>query len=168
MNINEGQESLKRALLMMSYKLDKTLNENINESSKMLRFLTPDVVLYKPEAVINLMGLPKANTKNVDKIVQTINDAISGAGTGDGLYYAISNTDAFNTLERSILISSKYKSSYGESLGDAMEGEWFATKSRATLNKILQTLIDNYCASTGKNNKKWCEIKPEGQVKYGF
>ena len=170
MNIKEGQESLKRALLMMNYKLDKTLNENINEATKMIRFLTPDVVLKMPEELTNqLTGLPKANQDKIETIIKVINDAVSGVGTNkEALSRAIKNDNTFNSLQRSLAISSAYKKNYGESLGDALDNELTTYGLKDELNKKIQTQIDQYCAGVGQKNKKWCEMKPEGEIKYGF
>ena len=71
-----------------------------------------------------------------------------------------------NNRTNTILIINK--KNYGESLGDALENEFTTYGLKNELNKKIQTQIDQYCAGVGQKNKKWCEMKPEGEIKYGF
>ena len=116
-NLNEGNEALNRALLMMKYDSAKTLNENV------IMLLegdnTDDYYEYK---IKQLLKYPETHkvfkpslTEKGKLAAKAINNSISGLGTDlKGVNHAIDN--GFSTLEELIGISKFYKETYNNSL----------------------------------------------------
>ena len=96
------------------------------------------------------------------KAAQAINQGVSG----------LRNADKSETVN----YSKKYKESYGESLLDALEGEWFAGGDDRVIEKGVRLAKElcNQPRKYGSNmdgekrHKEWCTPVSDNQLKYGF
>lgn len=167
-NLNEGNEALNRALLMMKYDNSKTLNENVNmllESDN-----TDDYYEYKIEQLLEYPETHKTFTPkltNEGKLAaKAINNSISGLGTDlKGVNHSIDN--GFKTLEELVGISKFYKETYGNSLFSDLQGEVFSFGLSRITDKGVD-LAKKVCLSPTTTNKKWCAVTSVEKQKYGF
>lgn len=167
--IKEGQEELKRSLLMMNYDMKKTLSENtevITEQSSDDYFkVRIQQILEYPEKI--KVFTPVVGPTQI-KAANVIKNAVTGLGTKfSDVNYSIDN--GFKTLEELLGISKKYKESYGESLLDALSGEWFSGGETRVINKGVR-LAKKLCNNPNKDSKynEWCKVINPNKLKYGF
>jgi len=176
--IKEGQEELIQSLLVMNYDMKKTLSENIeiiNEQNNQKYFeIRIKQILKYPEKI---SVFKPVIGQNQIKAAHLINQGVSGlrnADKSERVNYSIDK--GFNTLEELLGLSKKYKESYGESLLDALEGEWFAGGDDRVIEKGvgLAKELCNQPRKYGSNMdgekrlKEWCTPVSDNQLKYGF
>jgi len=162
------EEALQAIKLRMNYDSSKTLNENkdlVTEqaSSNLEYFKTAAKSLMNDPSQIKSInfGNPTTNVKNA---VTAIKNSVSGVGTDlHGLDYILQK--GFNNISNSIAIIKSYPETGGESLFDALNGEWFAG---GTVDKIVNqvaTQLMGWC--NGKKNIGICTPKTNDELKYG-
>jgi hypothetical protein len=161
-------ESLERIKLMMSYDMGKTLNENkqiVNEQNvddyEYFETATKSIMKY-PNQISKLnFGNPTANVKVASKAIK---DSVEGMGTDfHGLDYILKT--GFNNISNSMSIIKNYESIGGESLFDALNGEWFAGgKMDKIVSQVSKQLME-WCKT--KSNVSICIPKSEDELKYG-
>lgn len=169
--IKEGQEELRRSLLMMNYDMKKTLSENtevISEQSNEEYFkIRIKQILKYPEKISSFK--PVIGQTQI-KAAQTLNQGVTGlASSAKSTAVNYSIDKGFNTLEELLGLSKKYKESYGESLLDALEGEWFAGGDDRVIEKGIR-LAKQLCNNPKKDKKynEWCKPVSTNKLKYGF
>lgn len=176
--IKEGQEELKRSLLVMNYDMRKTLSENtevIIEQNNEKYFETRIKQILKYPEKISVFK-PSIGQTQI-KAAQVINQGVSGlrnADKSEAVNYSIDR--GFNTLEELLGLSKKYKESYGESLLDALEGEWFAGGDDRVIEKGVRLAkeVCNQPRRYGSNMdgekryKEWCTPVSDNELKYRF
>ena len=176
--IKEGQEELKRSLLVMNYDMRKTLSENtevIIEQNNEKYFETRIKQILKYPEKISVFK-PSIGQTQI-KAAQVINQGVSGlrnADKSEAVNYSIDR--GFNTLEELLGLSKKYKESYGESLLDALEGEWFAGGDDRVIEKGVRLAkeVCNQPKRYGSNMdgekryKEWCTPVSDNELKYRF
>ncbi len=176
--IKEGQEELKRSLLVMNYDMRKTLSENtevIIEQNNEKYFETRIKQILKYPEKISVFK-PSIGQTQI-KAAQVINQGVSGlrnADKSEAVNYSIDK--GFNTLEELLGLSKKYKESYGESLLDALEGEWFAGGDDRVIEKGVRLAkeVCNQPRRYGSNMdgekryKEWCTPVSDNELKYRF
>ena len=176
--IKEGQEELKRSLLVMNYDMRKTLSENtevIIEQNNEKYFETRIKQILKYPEKISVFK-PSIGQTQI-KAAQVINQGVSGlrnANKSEAVNYSIDK--GFNTLEELLGLSKKYKESYGESLLDALEGEWFAGGDDRVIEKGVRLAkeVCNQPRRYGSNMdgekryKEWCTPVSDNELKYRF
>ena len=161
-------EALNQMRLRMVYDSSKTLNENrelVSEqaNSNLEYFETAAKSLMNDPSQIKSInfGNPTANVKNA---VTAIKNSVSGMGTDfHGLDYILQK--GFNNISNSMAIIKSYPETGGESLFDALDGEWFAG---GTMDKIVNQVANqlmNWC--NGKTNIGICTPKTKDELKYG-
>jgi len=147
-----AEEALNEIRLRMVYNASKTLNENkgmVKEQADMNMeyFKTATKSLMNnPSQIANVdFGKPTANVKNA---AAAIKKSVSGLGTDfHGLDYILQN--GFNNINNSMAIVKNYPAIGGESLYEALNGEWFAG---GTKNKIINQVAGQLM--------EWCKTKP--------
>lgn len=163
-----AEESLQRIKLMMEYDLSKTNTEN----ESIIQEQSMDILKYFKTAVESILNKPEQvdkinfGTSIVDaaKAAKTIEKAISGVGTTtEAIDYVINN--AFKDLASSIAIIKKYPEVAGESLYEALEGEWFADETKENLIKKVGSQLMTWCQTNPKVTI--CIPKSEEELKYG-
>lgn len=167
-DLNEGNDALKRVLLMMKYDNSKTLNENVNillEGDN-----TDDYYEYKIEQLLEYPETHKvfkpSLTEKGKLVAKAINDSISGLGTDlKGVNHAIDN--GFSTLEELVGISKFYKETYNNSLFSDLKGEVFSFGPSRITDKGIE-LAKKTCLTPTITNKKWCTVTSVEKQKYGF
>lgn len=176
--IKEGQEELKRSLLVMNYDMRKTLSENtevIIEQNNEKYFETRIKQILKYPEKISVFK-PSIGQTQI-KAAQVIHQGVSGlrnADKSEAVNYSIDK--GFNTLEELLGLSKKYKESYGESLLDALEGEWFAGGDDRVIAKGIRLAkeVCNQPRRYGSNMdgekryKEWCTPVSDNELKYRF
>lgn len=176
--IKEGQEELKRSLLVMNYDMRKTLSENteviIEQNNEKYFEIRIKQILKYPEKIS--VFKPSIGQTQI-KAAQVINQGVSGlrnADKSEAVNYSIDK--GFNTLEELLGLSKKYKESYGESLLDALEGEWFAGGDDRVIEKGVRLAkeVCNQPRRYGSNMdgekryKEWCTPVSDNELKYRF
>ena len=167
-DLNEGNEALKRVLLMMKYDNKKTLVENTS-----LIFEQTDVE-YFDTVVKSYMKNPQNITINygspkIDPIknAQAFQKAIGGIGREiSGLDYIINKT--FNNISDSISMFKAYPEVAEESLYDAIEGEWFSGNLMKTIVNKVSTQMKSWCSLPANSKQEICIIKSKEEIKYGI
>ena len=161
-------EALNDIRLRMIYDSSKTLNEN----KKIVNEQNTDDLSYFETATKSIMKTPSQisginfgnPTANVKAAANAIKQSISGVGTDfHGLDYILQN--GFNNISNSMSIIKNYPSIGGESLFDALNGEWFAG---GKMNKIVSDVSNQlmeWCRT--KQNIGICKPKSEDELKYG-
>jgi hypothetical protein len=168
------QESLERVKLMMKYDISKTLNENkdiIFEQSDFDYFseVVKSYMKY-PESIpnINFGSVTIEPTLRVQEFAKAISPKKTlGLGRDTkGIDYNINET--LTTLPNSFSFFKKYFEINGESLYDAIDGEWFSGKIMNNVVSKVSSQLKKWCE--GQNNKKnnVCVVKTKERLKYGF
>lgn len=161
------QEALERVKLMMKYDSSKTLNEN----REIIFEQTIDAAKYFQTVAKSIMNNPTQisslkfgkPTVNINTAVNSIKNAVNGVGTDyHGLDYVLQN--GFSSINNSMGIIKAYVST-GESLFDALNGEWFASGTRGKIITKVATQLTEWCKSNSKLNI--CIPKSEDELKYG-
>jgi hypothetical protein len=166
MSQENPKEILSRIKLLMEYDMGKTLteNENVIQEQDVNEYFTTVAksVMNNPNQVSKInFGNP---TVDVEKACMTIKDAIEGMGTDKkGINYVLDN--AFKDIANTIAIIKKYPSIAGESLFDALEGEWFISSTKnKVITKVAQQL-GQWCQSNP--TQKICKPRSKDELKYG-
>jgi hypothetical protein len=174
-NLNEGNEALKRVLLMMKYDNKKTLVENTNllleqTEDEYFTNLVKSFMAH-PDQIPNIFGnptiKPEVNAKAFFRAIS--NDTKRGIGSitrdmdaNQGLPDIISKT--FNTLPNSVAMIKTYPSVGGESLWDALEGEWFAGNLKNSVINPIKTQLQTWCKDVKNKKNNLCIVK----TRYGL
>jgi hypothetical protein len=162
------EESLQRVKLIMKYDSSKTLNENkglIKEQpvDDLEYFKTvAKSLMNNPSQVKNVdFGNPTANIKTA---AQAIKNSVGNVGTDfHGLDYILQN--GFNNISNSMAIVKNYTSIGGESLYSALNGEWFAGRTKNKIvNQVAEQLME-WCKT--KPTINICKPKTADELKYG-
>jgi hypothetical protein len=176
-DINEGNEALKRVLLMMKYDDKKTLTENTsllleqNEDEYFTNLIKS--YMAHPEAIPNVFGNPTIKpAENAKAFFSAISNAmnktrgITGIArdmdTEQGLPFIISKT--FTSLPNSFAMFKAYPSVGGESLWDALEGEWFAGDLKKSVIDPIKTQLQTWCQDPKHKKNDFCVVK----TRYGL
>lgn len=160
------EESLQRVKLMMEYNLSKTYTENktvIQEQANDEYFKTvAESIMNDPSQVKNIdFGNP---TINVAQACQSLYKAIDGLGTTtSGISYIVDS--AFKTIADTIAIIKKYPEVGGESLYDALEGEWFIGSTKNKVIGKIASQMQSWCQT--KTNIGICTPKTADELKWG-
>jgi hypothetical protein len=162
-------EALNEIRLRMIYDSSKTLNENkriVNEQNtdNLLYFETAAKSIMKnPKQITNInFGNPDINSKNAATAIKTSVDKNFGTDF-KGLKYAIEK--GFTKINNSMSIIKNYPSIGGESLYDALDGEWFAGSEMDDLVDVVANQLMEWCRT--KQNIGICVPKSEDELKYG-
>jgi hypothetical protein len=169
-NLNEGNDALKRVLLMMKYDNKKTLVENtslIFEQTEDEYFtnLTKSFMAH-PEQIPNIFGNPTIKPEvNAKAFFMAIsNDRKRGIGSitrdmdpDQGLPSIISKT--FNTLPNSVAMIKSYPAVGGETFWEAIEGEWFADDLKDSVINPVKTQIQTWCQDPKNKKNNLCVVK---------
>jgi hypothetical protein len=161
-------ESLNQIRLRMIYNSSKTLNENrdlvTEQANTNLEYFETAAksLMNDPSQIKSInFGNPTTNVKNA---VTAIKNSVNGVGTDlHGLDYILQK--GFNNISNSIAIIKSYPETGGESLFDALNGEWF---DGGTMDKIVNqvaTQLMGWC--NGKKNIGICTPKTKDELKYG-
>jgi hypothetical protein len=175
--LNEGTEALNRVRLMMGYDSKKTLVENTsllleqNEDE----YFTNLVKSYMahPEAIPNVFGkptiTPEVNAKAFfgaisNKLNKTrgITGIARDMDPAQGLPFIISKT--FTSLPNSFAMFKSYPAVGGESLWDALEGEWFAGDLKDSIINPVKTQLQTWCKDPKHKKNDLCVVK----TRYGL
>ena len=167
-DINEGNEALKRVLLMMKYDDKKTLTENTSlllEQNEDEYFNTiVKGYMKNPNKMTRNYGNP---TINPIKNAEAFQKAIEGVGRDiSGLDYVINKT--FNNLSDSMSIIKVYPEVNNETLYDAIDGEWFSGNIMKSIVGKISSQFKSWCSSTVNTSKEICKVKSKEQMKYGI
>jgi hypothetical protein len=160
------EEKLQRIKLMMEYSLSKTYSENkqvIEEQSNDEYFKTAaKSIMNEPSQVANInFG---NSTVNADQACRAIKKSVDGIGTTtSGIDYVVEN--GFKTIADTMAIIKKYPSIGGESLYDALEGEWFIGDTKTKLVDKLTKQLQEWCQT--KPTISICQPKTPEQLKWG-
>lgn len=165
-DINEGNEALKRVLLMMKYDDKKTLTENTSlllEQNEDEYFNTiVKGYMKNPNKMTINYGNPTIDPK---KNAEAFQKAIEGVGRDiSGLDYVISKT--FNKLSDSMSIIKIYPEVNNETLYDAIDGEWFSGNIMKSIVGKISSQLKTWCVS--HSQKEICKVKSKEQMKYGI
>ena len=171
-DINEGNEALKRVLLMMNYNSKKTLVENTElifeqTSDEYFTNLAKSFMAH-PEQIPNIFGnptiKPEVNAKaffgaisNVMNKTRGVTGMFRDMDPNQGLPSIISKT--FNSLPNSIAMFKVYPSVGGESLWDALQGEWFADDLKDSVINPVKTQIQTWCKDPKNSKNNLCVVK---------
>jgi hypothetical protein len=161
-------EALNRVKLMMGYDSSKTLNENktviFEQNTGDLEYFETAAksVMKTPTQIKNInFGNPNINFKNASNAIKK---SVDGIGTTfEGLDYVL--LSGFTNIANSMAIIKYYPTIGGESIFDALNGEWFAG---GTMTKIVNTVagqLMEWCKT--KQNIGICVPKSEDELKYG-
>jgi hypothetical protein len=161
-------ESLNQIRLRMIYDSSKTLNENIElvteQSNSNLEYFETAAksLMNNPSQIKDInFGNPTINVKNA---VTAIKNSVSGLGTDfHGLDYILEK--GFNNISNSMAIIKSYPETGGESLYDALNGEWFAGGTMTKIVNQVASQLMNWC--NGKTNIGICKPKTKDELKYG-
>jgi hypothetical protein len=160
------EESLKEIKLRMIYDSSKTLNENVNvikEQADLGYFETAvKSIMNKPAQVQNLnFG---SSTINVKQAATALKDAVTGLGTDRyGINYVIEK--GFNNIANSMAIIKMYPAIAGESLYDALNGEWFDGGTMTKMINVVKGQLVDWCSKNP--NISLCKVKTADELKYG-
>lgn len=159
------QEALERVKLMMKYDLKKTLNENIEEAETTSNtdwFKTVAKSFMKnPTQITMNFGSPSGDIK---ARVSAFDKAISGiGGDPEGLTYTISKS--MTNIADSMAFLKMYPEVNGESLYDAIEGEWFSGKIMDNVVNTISNQLASWCSTNQKQSI--CTPKSSMELKYG-
>lgn len=185
-DINEGKDSINRALLLMKYDNKKTLSENIEEQSSPnviqpqssgTKFSESQLNDWFKKVAIQFMKTPETITQNfgnttgdITKRVKAFNDAISKKGRfgiplpgrdQSGVDYVISSS--FKSLPDTIEFLKKYPDVNGESFYKALEGEWFTGGLTDRMVTLVAKQLRGWCTTNPKVS--FCTPKTEEQLK---
>jgi hypothetical protein len=161
-----AEEALNEIRLRMVYDSSKTLNENkelVVEQNNLDYFDTAAKSLLNNPAQVQNLNFG-TSTVNVKQACSALKDAISGLGTDrHGINYVIEK--GFDNIANSMAIVKMYPSFAGESLYDALGGEWF---DGGTMSKIVDKLKSQLMSWCSKNpNISLCKVKTADELKYG-
>jgi hypothetical protein len=101
---------------------------------------------------------PKKNAEAFQKAIKGIGRDISG------LDYVIDKT--FNKLSDSMSLIKTYPEVNGETLYDAIDGEWFSGGIMKTIVNKITSQLKTWCTSNPQ--KEICKVKSKEQMKYGI
>ena len=169
-DLNEGNEALKRVLLMMKYDNKKTLVENTElifeqTEDEYFRNLATSFMAH-PEQIPNIFDNPTIKPEiNANAFFKAIsNDRKRGLGSitrdmdpDQGLPSIISKT--FNTLPNTVAMVKSYPAVGGESLWDAIEGEWFAGDLKNSVINSIKTQLQTWCQNPKNKKHDLCVVK---------
>jgi hypothetical protein len=176
-NLTEGNDALKRVLLMMKYDNKKTLVENTDLLLEQTEdeYFTNLVKSYMshPETIPNVFGTPTIKPEvNAKAFFSAISNAMNktrgitnitrDTDPDQGLPFIISKT--FNTLPNSFAMFKSYPSVGGESLWDALEGEWFAGDLKNSVINPVKTQLQTWCQDPKHKKNDFCVVK----TRYGL
>ena len=164
------EEALQRVKLMMNYDSSKTLNENKNiifeqvtNADEYFKSIVKGYMAYPEKITINY-GTPTIDPK---KNAEAFQKAISGIGRDiSGLEYVINKT--FNKLPDSIAVIKSYKDVTGESLYDAIDGEWFSGNIMKTIVGKISSQLKTWCSVPVNSKQEICKVKSKEEIKYGI
>jgi hypothetical protein len=158
-NLGEGNDSLKKILLMMKYNNKKTLSENvmfINEQSSF-----EDAANVAQDLVNSLVGDVK--TSDLNDIEKILNDRVFGKRMSDGKCLLSKVNEYFKNTKTSrwftwgVLVPGDYKSRYLKDMIRASEesGEPQFEDVKQQLIKLIESEENGFCKTndTVKNNK---------------
>jgi hypothetical protein len=160
------EEILNEIKLRMIYDSSKTLNENVNlikEEADLGYFETAaKSILNNPSQIQNInFG---TSTVNAKQAATALKDAVSGIGTDrHGINYVIEK--GFNNIANSMSIIKMYPAIAGESLYDALSGEWFDGGNMDKLLHVVKGQLINWCSTNP--NISLCKVKTPDELKYG-
>jgi hypothetical protein len=168
--LNEGTEALNRVRLMMGYDSKKTLVENtelIFEQTEDEYFTNlAKSFMAHPEQIPNVFGNPTIKPEvNANAFFKAIsNDRHRGLGSitrdmdpQQGLPSIVSKT--FNTLPNSVAMIKSYPAVGGESLWDAIDGEWFAKDLMNSVVNPIKTQLQTWCQDPKNKKNNLCKVK---------
>ena len=162
------EEALERVKLMKSYDMSKTLNENkvviFEQSVNPDEYFSTIVKGYmkNPNKMTINYGNPTIDPK---KNAEAFQKAIKGIGRDiSGLDYVIDKT--FNKLSDSMSLIKTYPEVNGETLYDAIDGEWFSGGIMKTIVNKITSQLKTWCTSNPQ--KEICKVKSKEQMKYGI
>jgi hypothetical protein len=167
-DLNEGNEALKRVLLMMKYDNKKTLVENTSlifeQNSGDLKYfqIVTKSIMKNPDQIKNIdFGSPTNNFKTASNAIKK---SVEGLGTTfGGLDYVL--LSGFTNIGNSIAIIKYYPTIGGESIYDALNEEMFAGGTMTKIvDKVANQLME-WCSK--KPNVGICQPKSEDELKYG-
>jgi len=176
-NLNEGNEALKRVLLMMKYDNKKTLVENAgllleqNENEYFANLVKS--YMSHPETIPNVFGNPTIKPEvNAKAFFSAISNAINktrgitgiarDTDPSQGLPFIIKKT--FDSLPNSMAMFKAYPSVGGESLWEALEGEWFAGDLKDSVINPVKSQLQTWCQDTKNKKNNFCVVK----TRYGL
>jgi hypothetical protein len=114
-----------------------------------------------PENIPNIGG---SINPNITTGVKSFAETIKGAGRDtEGLSHIISKM--FITLPNSFEFFKKYKEINGETLYEALKGEWFSGGVIDNIVSRTSNSFRDWCVANPKHNI--CQIKSENELKYG-
>ena len=176
-DLNEGNEALKRVLLMMKYDNKKTLVENTSlifeqSEDEYFKNLIKSYMSH-PESIPNIFGnptiKPEVNAKAFfDAISNKMNKTRGITGIArdmdpeQGLPYIIQKT--FTSLPNSFAMFKSYPSVGGESLWEAIEGEWFAGDLMDSVINPVKNQLQTWCKDPKNIKNDICIVK----TRYGI
>jgi hypothetical protein len=166
--LNEGNDSLKKILLMMKYNNKKTLSENVGVISEQSNFdyfteIVKSFMKYPKKFSINV-GSPTIDTK---KHSEAIYKSINRVGRDKELRtYIIPKT--FNTFANSVSVIKTYPSIGGESIYDAIHGEWFSSNVMNDITSRVSKQLQEWCSIEENKKNNICTVKSKEQLKYGI
>ena len=161
------EEALERVKLMMSYDMSKTLNENkvviFEQSVNPDEYFSTIVKGYmkNPNKMTINYGNPTGDPK---KNAAAFLKAIKGIGRQGDIDYVINQ--AFNNISNSMSIIKTYPEVNGETLYDAIDGEWFSGGLMKTIVNKVTSQLKTWCTSNPQ--KEICKVKSKEQMKYGI
>lgn len=150
----------------------KNLSNKINE--EVIDFNSADADLYFKFRSLQIMEHPEKiptvsgfEQNVVRAATDGIAEAIKGIGREtDKLSYLISK--GFTTFPNSVEICKKYKNEKGESLLDAVEGEWFSGGIKENIQNRIANSMKAWCSQPANSKNSLCVIKSENELKYGI
>ena len=175
--LDEGNESLQRVKLLMSYKNSLTLNENLHEqgltdAAKNIALNTATFGMYgltkllfaengnnkmKFKNILNgckTMQLPEINEDKFDAFADTINSAIDGIGTGTDEIKKVFGS--LTKIQYICALDKAYKI-HGDLFTDLVEDLETDEQWKDTVILPLRTVIRNNEKTKSEETKPWVE-----------
>lgn len=136
---------------------------NSTEADKYFKTRSLQIMEY-PEKIPTVTGFDQT-------VVRAVTDGIAEGVKGIGretepLSYLISK--GFSTFPNSVEICKKYKNEKGESLYDAIEGEWFSGGITENIQNRIANSMRTWCMQPANSKNSLCVIKSENELKYGI
>jgi hypothetical protein len=149
-------------------------NVTINLNEEVTDFNSTDADKYFKTRSLQIMEYPEkipTVTGFEQNVVRAVTDGIAEGVKGVGrdteqLSYLISK--GFATFPNSVEICKKYKNEKGESLLDAVEGEWFSGGIKENIQNRIANSMKNWCSQPDNSKNGLCVIKSENELKYGI
>lgn len=161
--ITEEEKNRIRNLYIEDINNQPTVDYN-SEESKIYFDTRVEQIMEYPEKFSEISGYDE---KIVNAVSEGINEAITGLGREtEDLSYLISK--GFLTLANSLAISKKYKESYGESLLEALKGEWFSGGLVDNVKNKISSSLKQWCSDKKNQKNTLCIVKNAQELKYGI